>query len=95
MWHVYIIICSDGSLYTGIAKDVEKRVYQHNKGIGAWYTRSRRPVRLVWWDCCFNKSSALRWEAAIKKMTRKEKWDFIKNYYQKVKILDHESLSND
>ena len=47
-WHVYIVRCADGSLYTGLTNDLTARIAKHNSGAGAKYTRSRRPVRLVW-----------------------------------------------
>jgi putative endonuclease len=78
-WHVYIVRCADCSLYTGVAKDVEARVYQHNAGRGAKYTRSRRPVELVYHEPADDRSSALRREHAIKKMQAAEKVSLIQN----------------
>jgi predicted GIY-YIG superfamily endonuclease len=72
-WFVYIIRCADGSLYTGITKDVKRRCQQHNAGSASRYTRSRRPVKLVWQKAQPSQSAALKREAAIKAMTRKEK----------------------
>ncbi|MCI0479915.1 GIY-YIG nuclease family protein [Candidatus Uhrbacteria bacterium] len=72
-WHVYLVRCTDGSLYTGISTDVEARVAAHNAGTGAKYTRSRTPVELVWTERKASESSARKREAAIKKMTRSEK----------------------
>lgn len=68
-WHVYIVRCSDGSLYTGIAKDLEARVGQHNAGDGARYTRSRLPVTLVYQEPAADRSAALKREYAIKQLT--------------------------
>jgi predicted GIY-YIG superfamily endonuclease len=48
VWFVYILRCADGTLYTGITKDVDRRTKQHNAGTASWYTRSRRPVKLVY-----------------------------------------------
>lgn len=67
-WHVYIVLCADRSLYTGIAKDVIMRVKQHNDGHGAKYTRSRRPVELVYRESVGTHGAALRREHAIKRM---------------------------
>ena len=72
-WHVYIVECCDGSLYTGVAKDVAARVATHNAGRGAKYTRARRPVRLVHAESGFDRGSALSREWAIKRMTRAAK----------------------
>lgn len=72
-WSVYIARCVDGSLYTGVAKDVKARLAAHNAGKGAAYTRSRRPVRLVYREDGFTKPAALSREAGIKALTRLEK----------------------
>lgn len=72
-WHVYIVRCSDGSLYTGIARDVEARVAQHNSGSGARYTRSRLPVELVYREPAADRSAALKREYAIKQLAPAEK----------------------
>ncbi|MEZ5564772.1 MAG: GIY-YIG nuclease family protein [Gammaproteobacteria bacterium] len=67
-WHVYMVRCAGGSLYTGIARNVSKRVAQHNAGTGAAYTRARRPVVLVHQEPAPDRGSALRREAAIKRL---------------------------
>lgn len=67
-WHVYIVRCSDNSLYTGIAKDVTARVTAHNNGGGAKYTRTRRPVRLVYVENALGRGAALKRELEIKSM---------------------------
>ena len=72
-WFVYMVRCADGSLYTGITTDVNRRRQQHNDGTASRYTRSRRPTKLVWHQAHPNRSSALKREAAIKSMTRQEK----------------------
>lgn len=74
-WSVYILRCSDGSLYTGIAKNVEKRVNEHNFSVklAAKYTRGRRPVVLMYQENGLSQSSALRREVQIKGMTRAHK----------------------
>jgi len=72
-WHVYIVECSDGTLYTGISNDVDKRIRDHNSGIGSKYTKGRRPVKLLArWDCA-DKSDASKMEYRIKRLTREDK----------------------
>ncbi|MEA5050968.1 MAG: GIY-YIG nuclease family protein [Oscillospiraceae bacterium] len=73
MEYVYIVACADGSLYTGWTTDLERRVAAHNAGSGAKYTRSRRPVRLVYAETFEDRPAALRREAAIKRLPRAEK----------------------
>ena len=73
MYYVYMLRCGDGSLYTGIATDVDRRVNEHNSGRGAKYTRSRLPVEAVYLEEAPDKSAALRREIAIKKLTRQQK----------------------
>jgi putative endonuclease len=74
-YSLYIVVCADGTYYTGIARDVDRRVMQHNgeKGKGARYTASRRPVRLVYQAHFATRSEALKEEARIKGLTRAEK----------------------
>lgn len=73
VWFVYIVRCSDSTLYTGIATDLERRIAVHNRGKGAKYTRSRRPVELVWFARARSRSTAQRREAAIKRLSAREK----------------------
>ncbi len=77
-WFVYIVRCSDGSLYTGITKDVARRCQQHNAGTASRYTRSRRPVKLIYHEIHPDQSSALKREAAIKAMDRLGKLTMIR-----------------
>jgi len=77
-WFVYILRCADGTLYTGITKDLARRTKQHNDGTAARYTRSRRPVRLVYQEPQRSQSLALKREAAIKKLTRRQKLALIR-----------------
>ncbi len=77
-WSVYLVRCSDASLYTGIAKDVVARISAHNSGKGAAYTRSRRPVKLVYHKKGLTRSAALIEEARIKSLERPEKLAFLK-----------------
>jgi putative endonuclease len=72
-WSVYILRCIDGSLYTGIAKDVAARLDKHNAGRGGAYTRTHRPVSLLYKEKGFSRASALRREAAIKRLPRQRK----------------------
>lgn len=67
-WWVYVVSCADGSLYTGIARNPAARVAVHNAGRGARYTRSRRPVALVFTEPAVTRGEALRREAAIKQL---------------------------
>ena len=82
MYYVYMLKCADGSLYTGYTNDLQKRVGVHNSGRGAKYTKSRLPVRLVYSEEHESKSSALKREAEIKKLTRSQKERLIKNQLQ-------------
>jgi putative endonuclease len=72
-FYCYILECSDGSYYTGWSMDPERRLTQHNRGMGARYTRSRRPVRLVYMEELPDKGAALKRERAIKALTRLKK----------------------
>ena len=77
-WYLYVVECSDGTLYTGITKDVDQRVYHHNHTKrGAKYTRSRRPVRLSYRRQYSSHSEAAQAEWAFKKLTRKQKLEAI------------------
>jgi len=69
-WHVYILRCRDGTLYTGIAIDLGRRLEAHRRGAAAKYTRSRRPVALVYQECQPDRSSALKREAALRRLGR-------------------------
>ena len=73
MNYTYIVRCSDGSLYTGWTNDLEKRIKAHNEGKGAKYTKSRRPVELVYYEAFEKKEEAMSREWAIKQMSREEK----------------------
>lgn len=73
MVYVYLLRCSDGSLYCGWTNDLERRLAAHNSGKGAKYTRGRRPVELVYWEECESKSAAMKREHEIKQLSRAEK----------------------
>ncbi len=81
-WSVYLLGCADGSLYTGIAKDVSARVAQHNRGLGAKYTRGRRPVELLFAEEVGGHGEALRREYAIKQLPKNKKIQLIIEYRQ-------------
>ncbi len=74
-WFVYMVRCADNSLYTGIAKDVERRIREHNSDdtLGAKYTKGRRPVALVYQEACESRSVATRREYEIRQLGRKGK----------------------
>jgi predicted GIY-YIG superfamily endonuclease len=76
-WKLYILRCGDGSLYTGITVDVEKRLAAHRSGKGAKYTRGRGPLELVYTEACDDKSAALKRECEIKALTRQRKLELI------------------
>jgi putative endonuclease len=78
MWHVYIIRCKNNKLYTGITNSIERRLAKHNSGKGGRFTRSWKPVKLIYTKKVRNRSSALKREAAIKKLSRSEKLDLVK-----------------
>ena len=73
-WSLYAVICSDSSIYVGITTDVERRIREHNNSCkGAKYTRSRRPVSLVYVEAHYDRSSASKAESRYKKLKRSEK----------------------
>lgn len=80
MNYTYLLQCADGTLYCGWTNHLEKRVETHNAGKGAKYTKSRRPVILVYYEEYETKSEALRREAAIKKLSRQEKLRMIRQF---------------
>ncbi|MBQ9839179.1 MAG: GIY-YIG nuclease family protein [Oscillospiraceae bacterium] len=82
MWHIYIVRCRDGTLYTGITDDLAKRMVAHNAGKGAKYTRGRGPVTLVYSEQAESHSQALRREYRIKQLSRVEKESVIAGQLQ-------------
>lgn len=78
-WSLYILHCADGTLYTGIALEPDKRLAAHNAGKGAKYTRGRRPVEMVYCEGNLTHSDALRREFEVKALSRKQKWELIRN----------------
>jgi predicted GIY-YIG superfamily endonuclease len=94
-WFVYMVRCADGSLYTGIAKDVARRCQQHNAGTASRYTRSRLPVELVFQEARPSQSSALKREATIKAMNRGEKLKMAQPRSKPAKAVRHISRLED
>jgi len=80
IWYVYMVRCADGSLYTGIAKDTQRRIQEHNQDaqLGARYTRARRPVKLVYEERYENRSQATKREAQIKRLKKHEKENLLR-----------------
>ncbi len=77
-WYVYIVHCNDGTLYTGIAKDLKRRMAEHNsENSGAKYTRFRRPVELVYSERTESRSDALKRENQVKRLPRTKKNELI------------------
>lgn len=72
-WWIYLLECEDGSLYTGIAKDISARFQLHMQGRGAKYTKQHKPVRVVYQEGAADRSTALKREYALKKLTRTQK----------------------
>lgn len=80
-WFVYLLECCDGTLYTGITTELNRRIAEHNSSEkGAKYTKTRRPVKLVYYESSENRSLASKRELEIKKLSRSEKLKFIDNF---------------
>jgi len=77
VWHLYILECGDGTIYTGVTNDVDRRVRQHQEGKGARYTRTHGPVVLVHMEECGSRSQALSRECAVKSLPRRRKEELI------------------
>lgn len=80
---VYILLCSDNTLYTGWTNDLENRIIAHNAGAGAKYTKARLPVKLVYSEVLSTKSEALKREIEIKKLNKKKKMELIAYDYHR------------
>lgn len=78
MYYCYVVLCADGTLYTGSTNNVSKRVATHNAGKGAKYTKTRRPVKLVYQEEFVDKHSALSFEAKFKHQTRAAKVAYLR-----------------
>lgn len=77
-WYLYVLECSDASLYCGITTDIQRRLYEHNfSKKGAKYTRSRRPVQMVYTSSPLTRSCAASLEARFKKLARRKKWNVV------------------
>lgn len=79
-YFVYLLHCADGTLYAGITNNLHRRVQQHNDGKGARYTAGRRPVELVYLENCASRSEALRREANLRKLSRRQKLDLVNTH---------------
>lgn len=90
--YVYILKCSDKTLYTGWTNNLKNRITTHNNGQGAKYTRGRTPVRLVYYEILKDKSSALKREYQIKKLSRAKKLELIDSFC--VSLIDYSKTSN-
>lgn len=78
-----MILASDGSLYTGISTDINRRYTEHERGVGAkYFHKSRRPTKIVYTECCDDRSGASRREAEIKKFSRREKLLLVSEFLQ-------------
>lgn len=77
IWWLYVLECSDGTWYTGITNDLQRRLARHADGTASRYTRSRRPVTLVHRERCRDRSSALRKESRIKALSRAQKQEYV------------------
>ena len=76
-WSIYIIQCSDETLYTGITTDISRRINEHNSKKGAFYTKNKTPAKLVYQEAMTGQSEARKREAAIKRLTREQKLELI------------------
>ena len=86
-WTVYMLECADGTLYTGITDDLERRLRAHNEGRGAKYTRGRGPLKLRYLESVPDKSTALKREHALKQLRRSEKMAIIQEKEREIKSL--------
>jgi putative endonuclease len=79
-WFLYILRCGDGSLYTGVTTDIDRRLKMHQEGKASRYTRTHRPVELVYREECGSRSQALTRECAVKSLPRERKEDLIASF---------------
>ena len=80
MPYAYMVLCADGSYYAGCAIDLKKRIDAHNKGRGAKYTRARLPVKLAYYEAFETRSGALKREAALKRLSHRQKEELAKSF---------------
>ncbi len=83
MNYTYLLLCADGSLYCGWTNNLDGRVKAHNAGKGGKYTRSRLPVRLVWWEEYETKEEAMSREFHVKKLGRREKLKLVDSFEER------------
>ena len=86
MNYAYLVRCSDNTFYAGWTNNIEKRIQSHNAGTGAKYTRPRRPVQLAYLESFETKSEAMKREAALKKLSRKEKEALAEAFINRKKV---------
>src|SRR3954464_10312770 len=94
-WFVYVLRCADGSLYTGVARDVAARIAVHASGKGARYTRGRGPLRLEGKTRCASQGDALRLELAIKKLPRAQKAELLAKKGRLTRLASRVRASSD
>lgn len=82
-FYVYILLCMDGSFYTGYTKDLDERIKQHENGKGAKYTKTHKPQKLAYFELFNSRSSAMKRERAIKKLTHQQKHDLASSQRKK------------
>ena len=87
MYFVYLIKCKDNTLYTGITTNVERRFKEHSLGMGGAYTRARKVIRIIYTEKHKDRSSALKRESVIKKLTHKQKLNLVKLYTPKSDLV--------
>ena len=90
-WYLYILECNDGSFYTGVTPDIDRRIKTHNEGNGGRYTRSKLPVALIYSEAHLTKSEALKRELQIKGWSKKKKWALINQDLKNLKKLSKSS----
>ena len=83
LFYVYILLCSDGSFYTGCTKDLDARTKLHQNGKGAKYTKSHKPERLAYVELFDSRSKAMKREREIKKLTHQQKLDLVRSQNKK------------
>ena len=88
-WFLYILKCKGGSLYTGVTKDLNRRFKMHKAGKASRYTRTRRPVKLLYQEMCGSRTQALVRECAVKAFPRKKKLSLIKTFSFKIQDAIH------
>ncbi len=86
-WYLYILQCCDGTLYTGVTNNLDRRLELHNSGKASRYTRGRRPVEILYWEPCRSRSGALKKEYEIKNLTRRQKEDYVHLHAIRTRIL--------